>query len=507
MAVIETDLISRGESDLVPEADPRRWRALAVLALVQFMIVIDITVVNVALPSIQRALHFSAGGLAWVVDGYALTAGGLLLLGGRVGDLLGRRRLFLIGTGVFAVASLISGAAQNQSMLIIGRFAQGAGEALASPAALALLVLLFTNPKERTRALGIWGGLAGLGATVGVVLSGIVVSYLDWRWIFFINVPIAIVAAVLVPRLVDESKAEQPSRRFDVPGAILVTGGILALVDGFLSASRHPWGSPAVLWPLIGGVGALLALVVVESRSSDPLIPLKFFENRTRVSANIATAVMASGLFGMFFLLTLYLQQVLAYSPMKAGLAYVPFGIGLVAGIGISTQLLGRLGARLVITGSYVIVAAGLLLLGGITVHGSYVGSLLPSILMISLGMGAAFPATQIAALHEVSEEDAGLGSGVQNTVMQVGGSLGLAVLVTVAVRHAGSALASGSAAAVAATRGYALAFQVAAGALIAAAGLAYALVPGRRAIAERARDAAELEDEVFGTEPVEEPV
>jgi len=503
MAVLESDLAPRGASNFVQAADPRRWKALAVLALVQFMIVIDVTVVNVALPSIQRALHFSAGGLAWVVDGYALTAGGLLLLGGRAGDLLGRRRLFLIGTALFAGASLLSGAAQNQSMLIIGRFAQGAGEALASPAALALLVLLFTNPKERTRALGIWGGLAGLGATVGVVLSGIVVSYLDWRWIFFINVPIAIVAVVLVPRLVDESKAEQPSRRFDVPGAVLVTGGILALVDGFLAASRHPWGSPAVLWPLVGGVVALLALVVVESRSSDPLIPLKFFENRTRVSANVATAVMASGLFGMFFLLTLYLQQVLAYSPLKAGLAYVPFGIGLVAGIGVSTQILGRLGARAIISGSYVLVAAGMFLLGGITVHGSYVGELLPSILMISVGMGAAFPATQIAALHEVSEEDAGLGSGVQNTVMQVGGSLGLAVLVTVAVRHAGSALAAGSAPALAATRGYALAFQIAAGALLAAAALAYALVPGRKAIRERALSAAALEDEVFG-EPVE---
>ena len=505
MAVLESELAPRGASSFVQAADPRRWKALAVLALVQFMIVIDITVVNVALPSIQRALHFSAGGLAWVVDGYALTAGGLLLLGGRIGDLLGRRRLFLIGTALFAVASLVSGAAQNQSMLIIGRFAQGAGEALASPAALALLVLLFTDSKERTRALGIWGGLAGLGATVGVVLSGIVVSYLDWRWIFFINVPIAVIAIALVPRLVSESKAEHSSRRFDIPGAFLVTGGILALVDGFLAASRHPWGSPAVVWPLVGGVVALLALVVVESRSSDPLIPLKFFENRTRVSANVATAVMASGMFGMFFLLTLYLQQVLAYSPLKAGLAYVPFGIGLVAGIGVSTQVLERLGARMVIAGSYIVVALGLLLLGGITVHGSYVGSLLPSIVMISFGMGAAFPATQIAALHQVSEEDAGLGSGVQNTVMQVGGSLGLAVLVTVALRHAGSVAAAGSAPAVAATSGYALAFRVAAGALIAAAGLAYALVPGRRAIAARAQESAELEAEIFAVQPIEE--
>ncbi|TMK21518.1 MAG: DHA2 family efflux MFS transporter permease subunit [Actinobacteria bacterium] len=480
MAVIEDDLRYDEQHEPRSEPDPRRWKALAVLALVQFMIVIDITVVNVALPSIQRALHFSGSGLAWIVDGYALMAGGLLLLGGRAGDLLGRRRLFLIGSALFAVASFTSGAAQNQTMLIMSRFAQGAGEALASPAALALVVLLFTDTKERTRALGIWGGLAGLGATVGVVLSGLIINFVSWRWIFFINVPIAVTAIALVPRLVSESKAEGASRRFDIPGAVLVTGGVLALVDGFLAASRHPWGSPAVLWPLIVGVAALAALIIVERRNADPLIPLSFFSNRTRVSANVATAVMASGLFGMFFLLTLYLQQVLHYSPLKTGLAYVPFGVGLIAGIAVSTKILERVGARTVITAAYGLAGFGLLLLGGVHVHGSYAGDLLPTILMLSFGMGAGFPAIQIAALHEVSEQDAGLGSGLQATVMQVGGSLGLAVLVTVALRRAGSAVASGTSAAVAATQGYALAFRIAALALFAAAVVAFALVPKR---------------------------
>jgi EmrB/QacA subfamily drug resistance transporter len=505
MAVTESTFTVRRNDGEIGEADPRRWKALAVLALVQFMIVIDITVVNVALPSIQRALHFSAGTLSWVVDGYALTAGGLLLLGGRAGDLLGRRRLFLLGTGLFAVASLISGAAQNQAMLIVGRFAQGAGEALASPAALALVVLLFTDAKERTRALGIWGGLAGLGATIGVVLSGIVVSYLDWRWIFFINIPIAAVALVLLPGLVSESKAEGASRRFDVPGAILVTGGVLALVEGFIAASRHPWGSGDVVLPLIGGIAALLALVVVESRSADPLIPLKFFENRTRVSANIATAVMASGMFGMFFLLTLYLQQVLAYSPMKAGLAYVPFGIGLITGIGVSTAVLERIGPRALIAVAYAIVGVGLLLLTGIGVHSSYVTTLLPSIIMISFGMGAAFPAIQIAALHQVSEQDAGLGSGVQNTVMQVGGSLGLAVLVTVALRHAASGVAAGESQILAATHGYALAFRVAAGALFAAGLIALALFPKRSAQTDADDEVIDIPE--LELDAVEEPV
>jgi EmrB/QacA subfamily drug resistance transporter len=490
------------EEQAVPQPDPRRWKALAVLALVQFMIVIDVTVVNVALPSIQKALHFSAGGLAWIVDGYALMAGGLLLLGGRVGDLLGRRRLFLIGSGLFAVASVVSGAAQSQGMLIAGRFAQGAGEALASPAALALVALLFTDAKERTRALGIWAGLAGLGATVGVVLSGVVVTYLDWRWIFFINAPIAAVAITLIPRLVDESKAEATSRRFDIPGAVLATGGVLALVDGFLSAARHPWGSFAVVGPLVGGIVALLALVVVESRSQDPLIPLKFFQNRTRVSANVATAAMASGMFGMFFLLTLYLQQVLGYSPLKAGAAYVPFGIGMIIGIGISTAVVERVGARALISTSFGVIAAALLLLSRVGVHGSYVTDLLPAILMMSIGMGAAFPATGIAALHQVSQEDAGLGSAVQNTVMQIGGSLGLAVLVTVAVRTTAHSVAAGSAAAVAATHGYGIAFRVAAGALVAAALLAVALVPGRRETSEEINL-----DEQIDIEPVQELV
>jgi len=479
MAVREVDLapVAAGAASGV---DPRRWKALFVLALVQFMIIIDITVVNVALPSIQRSLHFTGSSLAWVVDGYALMAGGLLLFGGRVGDLFGRKRLFLIGTTLFAVASFTSGAAQNHTMLVLSRFAQGAGEALASPAALALVVLLFTEPGERTRALGIWSGLAGLGGTMGVLMSGLIVNFVSWRWIFFVNIPIAAVAIALIPRLVSESRAEAATRRVDVPGAVLVTGGVLALIDGFLAASRHSWGSPAVTWPLTIGLAALVAMVVVESRTREPLIPITFFANRTRVSANIATAVMASGMFGMFFLQTLYLQQILHYSPLKTGLAYAPFGLGMIAGIAVSTKVLARVGAKGVTTAALVIAGLGLLRLGGVTVHSSYVSDLLPTILLMSFGMGAAFPALQIAALHEVSEQDAGLGSAVQNTVLQIGGSLGLAVLVTLALRRTASTLATGTASAVAATQGYALAFRGAAFALFGAALIAFALVPGR---------------------------
>jgi len=482
--------------------DPRRWKALFVLALVQFMIIIDITVVNVALPSIQRSLHFTGSSLAWFVDGYALMAGGLLLFGGRVGDLFGRKRLFLIGTALFAVASFTSGAAQNHTMLVASRFAQGAGEALASPAALALVVLLFTDPGERTRALGIWSGLAGLGGTFGVLISGLIVNFVSWRWIFFVNLPVAAAALALIPGLVSESRAEGTSRRVDIPGAVLVTGGVLALIDGFLAASHHSWGSPAVVWPLIIGIGALLAMVVVEMRTKDPLIPLTFFANRTRVSANLATAVMASGMFGMFFLLTLFLQQILHFSPLKTGLGYAPFGLGMVAGIAVSTILLPRVGARVITTAALAIGGFGLLLLGGVTVHSTYVGSLLPTILLLSFGMGAAFPALQIAAMHQVSEENAGLGSAVQNTVLQIGGSLGLAVLVTLALRRAASALAVGTAPALAATQGYALAFRGAAFAMFAAAIVAFALVPGRSAAT--ATEGLQLSGPRLDVEPVE---
>jgi EmrB/QacA subfamily drug resistance transporter len=505
MAVRDSDMTPTQDSEMI--ADPRRWKALVVLALFQFMVIIDITVVNVALPSIQKALHFSGESLAWVVDGYALMAGGLLLFGGRVGDLFGRRRLFLIGATLFAVASFASGAAQNHTMLIMSRFAQGAGEALASPAALALIVLLFTDPKERTKALGIWGGLAGLGGTAGVLISGLIVNFISWRWIFFINVPIAAIAIALVPGLVSESKAETTSRKVDVPGAVLVTGGVLALIYGFLAASRHSWGSPTVALPLVIGVGALLALVVVETRTRDPLIPMRFFSNRTRVSANLATAVMASGMFGMFFLMTLFLQNTLGYSPLKTGLAYAPFGLGLIAGIIVSTNILDRVGTKAVTAAALTIAGLGMLRLAAVVgLDSSYLGDLLPSILLQSFGMGAAFPALQIASLHEVSVEDAGLGSGVQNTVVQIGGSLGLAVLVTLAFRRTASALAEGLSPGVAAVHGYTLAFGAAAFAMFGAAVLAFLLVPGR----VRQPAVPELEDampSVGGAALVPEPV
>ena len=471
------------------------WAVLVFLCLGFFMVLLDVTIVNIAIPSMIDGLKAGLDQVIWVLNAYTLTFAVLLITAGRLGDRFGQRNLFTIGLALFILASAACGLSQDPNQLIVARVMQAVGGALLTPQTLAILTTIFP-PARRGAAFGVWGGIAGLATIAGPTVGGLLVTYLDWRWIFFINAPIAFAAIMLIPRLVDESKAERTSRRFDLPGAVLATGGVLALVDGFLAAARNPWGSFTVVGPLVGGVVALLALVVVESRSTDPLIPLKFFQNRTRVSANIATAAMASGMFGMFFLLTLYLQQILGYSPLKAGLAYVPFGLGMIVGIGLSTAFIERVGARSLISVSFGVIAAALWMLGRIGIHGSYVADLLPSILMMSIGMGAAFPAVGVASLHQVSQEDAGLGSAVQNTVLQVGGSLGLAVLVTVAVRSAATNLATGSLPAVAATHGYALAFRVAAGALVGAALIAVALVPGKVQTAETAVEETIVEPE-----------
>ena len=327
-------------------ADPRRWRALAVLGLIQFMLVLDMTVVNVALPRIQHDLKFSALGLAWVVNGYVLMAGGLLLLGGRMADIFGRRRLFLAGVSVFALASIVGGAAVAPAMLVTSRFAQGAGEAMAAPASLGLIVLLFPNPAERVKALGIWGGIAGLGGTSGTVISGALTDLASWRWIFYINVPIALIALILVPKLVSESKMVRREHRIDFAGAITATGGLVAIVDGLLQAADHAWGDWQVLLPLLGGIALLLLTVAIEARVPDPLIPLRFFANRTRVTANLVGLLSTAGFFTYVFLQTLYQQQVLDYSPLKSGLSYLPIGLGLGAGIGVSTGLMPKLGVK-----------------------------------------------------------------------------------------------------------------------------------------------------------------
>ena len=458
----------------------KRWAALAVIALIQFIIVLDVTVVNVALPHIQTNLHFSRAGLAWVVDGYVLTAGGLLLLGGRLADLLGRKRMFLLGVAVFAAASASSGAAVNSSMLVVSRFAQGVGDAIAVPAAFGLVALLFTDPKERATAIGINGGVAGLGGTLGPVISGLLISVADWRWIFYVNVPVAIVAIVAVSRLVAESRATtrigfgraaaERGESADVTGALLGTGALVAIVYGFIAAGTHAWASPQVWLALAAGAAAGGAFVIRERTAIAPLVPRGFLANRTRVTANVTSVLFASVFFTVFFLLTLYFQQVEHYSAIRTGVAYLPFGVVISLGIGLASQLVPRLGLKPLFCSGALLFSAGVLLLSRITVHGSYWTHALPGMLVMALGSGINFATFGSASVHQVSGEDASLASGVQATGQQMGGAVGLAVLATLALRHATAAISHGVAAGVASTDGAVLALRIGAGVAFAGA-------------------------------------
>jgi EmrB/QacA subfamily drug resistance transporter len=451
------------QTSSAPTADPRRWKALGVLGLIQFMLILDVTVVNVALPHIKDDLGFSQPGLAWVVNGYVLMAGGLLLLGGRLADVLGRRRLFLLGVGLFAIASATCGAAVNPEMLVISRFVQGAGEALAAPASLGLIALLFPDPHERMKALGIWGGIAGLGGTSGTVISGVLVDLASWRWIFFINLPVAIFAFVMVPTLVSESRMTQHGRRPDYWGAVTGTAGLIAVVDGLIEAATHSWGSSDVLLPLLGGLALLALMFYIESVSEAPLIPLSFFRNRTRVVTNFTTLFFSSSFFTYFFLLTLFEQQVLGWSPLKGGLSYLPFGFSIGAGIGIGTALMPKVGVKPLLALGFFGCAAGLYLSSTIDIHASYLTNIVPGMVLLGFFSGVSFPTIGNASLHEVTGQDSSLASGVQAAMQQVGGALGLATLATLAIRHAADKVREGVAPPVALADGYELSYLVSA--------------------------------------------
>ena len=462
------------------QPNPLRWWALAMLSLVQFMLVLDATVVNVALPSIERDLGMGAAGLAWVVNGYVLTFGGLLLLGGRISDFFERRRVFLAGLGVFAMASAAAGLSVGPEMLVASRFLQGAGAALVAPAALSLVTLLFSEEKERAKAFSIWGSLAGLGATAGVLLGGVLSDLASWRWIFLINLPVAAIALLLVPRLVAESRRPserggRPGRRLDVPGALLVTAGLSLMVFALLGKGEHPWISGTVLVPLLGGIALIGLFVAVEARTKNPLVPLRFFLRSGTRSAAYGVFLLASGaMIAMYFSLSLYMQQVLGYSPLFAGLAYLPLCAMFFVGFGAGSQLTPRFGTRPVITGGLLIAAAGLALLSGISADGSYLRDLLPGMLVTPLGAGAAFVAITITAMEGTGDDDAGLASGMLTSAQEVGNAVGLAVLVSLAVSRTYELLSTGAVPSVAATGGFSLSFGAASGALAAGAVLAF---------------------------------
>ena len=452
----------------LPPVDPRRWWALTLVCGLQFMILLDMTIVNVALPRIEESLGFTQAGLAWVVNGYLLMSGGLLMLGGRLADVFGRRRLLLTGVVIFAVASAVCGAALSPGMMVAGRFGQGTAEAIAAPASLGLIALLFTDPKERTKALGIWGGLLALGGTLGYIISGLVTDLASWRWIFYLNLPVAVLVLVLLPRLVSESRmVREKDEGLDVTGAITSTGGLFGIVFGLLQAAEHPWGSARVVLPLVAGVLLLLVTLIVERRAANPLIPLQFFNNRTRSVVNVAALFFMAAFISYTFMLTLFEQQILDYSPLRSGLGYLPLGFAIGAGIGIGTGMIPRFGVKAVAAVGFIGAGVGLFLTSLLDTNSSYLGGILPGMVVFGVFAGSAMPAATNAALHGVTAQDSGLASGVQNTMQQVGSALGLAVLVTLALRYAGHEIRSGVAPETAVTSGYTLAFRVGAALMV----------------------------------------
>jgi EmrB/QacA subfamily drug resistance transporter len=441
----------------------RRWLALAVLAVAQFMVFLDETVVNVALPSIKDDLGFSQAALAWVVNAYMLTFGGLLLLGGRVGDLFGRRRLFLAGTALFAQASLLAGLAQSEGMLVGARALQGVGAALATPAALSLVTALFPAGAERVKALGIWGALSGLGFAVGILLGGALTDLASWRWVFLINVPVAFAALAIVPRLVAESRTAG-RRGFDLAGAVTVTAGTTILVYALLKTSDYGWRSGATYALVVAAVGVLGGFALIESRSAAPLIPAGFLHRRAALVSNVVQLLLGASAISTLFLLTLYVQQVLGYTPLEAGLAYLPLATGVAGATALANHLVPRLGPRLVAAAGLATIAAGLVVLGHAPVAGEYVADVLPGLVLVGVGAGLSFVSITTAALANVDEEAAGLASGLLSTAVMLGGASGLAILTAVASARSSDLLGSGSTPLAAEVGGLQLAFLVAAG-------------------------------------------
>jgi EmrB/QacA subfamily drug resistance transporter len=436
----------------------RKWLALALLASVQFMVVLDIAIVNVALPSIQTDLGFSQESLQWVISAYALFFGGFLLLGGRTADLLGRRRLFVAGLIVFSAASLLSGLAWSDDALIVARAVQGLGAAMITPAALAILMTTFKEGRDRNMALGVWGAVGAFGAVAGVLLGGILTDVLTWEWIFYINVPVGLAALALTPLLLAESR-DTEVKSFDALGAVLVTAGMVTLVFAITQANEYGWSSVETIGLLVGAGALLAAFVGWEARAKEPLMPFSIFRIRTVAAANISGLILGTVTFSMFLMLTLYMQQVLTYSPMKTGVAYLAVAGTAIIWSTVAAQLVTRVGVKPVIVAGMVALTAGLLYFTQVSVGGSYVGDLLPGFLLIAVGLGFSFVPISIAALAGVQENEAGLASGLFNTSQQIGGALGIAALSAVATSTTTDEVATGTALPEALTNGFEAAF------------------------------------------------
>ncbi|MDQ6821813.1 MAG: MFS transporter [Actinomycetota bacterium] len=456
--------------------------ALILLAMTQFVIVIDAAIVNVALPSIGFHLHFARADLSWVVNAYTLTFGGFLLLGGRLADLLGRRRMFMLGLVLFSIASLAGGLAQSEGWLIAARAVQGLGGAIVSPAALSIITTTFSEGAERNRALGIWGAVAGAGGAAGVLLGGILTSGLSWRWVLFVNVPIGIIAALLAPRTLVESRADDGTSTFDVPGAVTVTAGLALLIYAVVDTVNIGWGSTATLLRLAGAAVLLLAFLAIELRQQHPLMPFSIFRLRTLRGANIVGLLIGMSLFSMFFFISLYLQNVLHYSPIKTGISYLPLAIGIILSAGAASQLVTRVGFKPPLIAGLLLVAGALLWFSQVpATGGSFAADILGPSLLAAFGLGFAFVPVTIAAVTGTEPSEAGLASGLINTSQQVGGALGLAILATVANSRTQSLFHTGvHSASVALTKGFDRAFLVGAGFAIVGAILAAVMISSR---------------------------
>lgn len=465
--------------------------ALALLAMTQFVVVLDAAIVNVALPSIGTALDFNQDDLAWVVNAYTLTFGGFLLLGGRLADYLGRRRMFIYGLILFSVASLLGGLAQSDIWLIAARALQGLGAALVSPAALSIITNTFAEGAERNKALGVWGAVAGSGGAAGVLLGGVLTEYLGWEWVLFVNVPIGIAAAILAPRLLAESRDEVEDKSFDVAGAVSVTAGLSLLVYTLVDANQAGWGSTQTVILGALSLALLAAFVVIESRTRQPLMPFSFFRLRTPRGANLVALMVAMSLFSMFFFISLYMQQVLGYSALKAGVSYLPLAVTIIITAGIAQALVTRVGFKIVLVAGMLFVTGGLVWFAQVSPHGSFASDILGPSLLAAIGLGLAFVSVTIAAVTGTRPDQAGLASGLVNTSQQVGGALGLAILVAIANATTSGLVSDGLRdRAVALTEGFQDAFLVGAGFALAGAIMAAVLISSRdaREHAEAAR-------------------
>jgi EmrB/QacA subfamily drug resistance transporter len=461
----------------------KKWVALALLALAQFVVVLDASIVNVALPSIGSDLEFSQDDLSWVVNSYTLFFGGFLLLGGRMADLLGRRRLFVIGLVVFALASLAGGLATSSGMLIVARAVQGLGAALLSPAALSLVTVIFSEGAERNKALGVWGAVAGSGGAAGVLLGGILTEYAGWEWVLFVNVPVGLLAAVAAARLLPESRNEG-ARNFDIAGAVSVTAGLSLLVYTIVDANNAGWTSTQTLGLAAIALALIASFVAIELRAKAPLVPFGIFRKRTITGTNIVALLVAMALFSMFFFISLYMQQVLGYSAIKSGLSYLPLAGGIIVSAGVASGLVTRFGFKPILTTGLVLTAIGLIWFAQVDVNGSYLGDILFPSLIAAVGLGFAFVPMTIAAVSGVEAHETGLASGLINTSQQVGGALGLAILAAIANSRTDEVMqaAGGDPSALpgALTEGFQIAFLVGAGFAVLGAVLAATLISSK---------------------------